>query len=136
MVIREFGFVKLGSKVGEFNNPLGLTVDNKYVYVCDHYNHRIQLLTKETGIYFSQWGNETEDTEQLQFCFPRSIYNHLSEDLIYVGDLGSVQLFRKDSVYLQRLESPSVSGICVMDDRLYVCDCNNNRIQIYERSMS
>jgi len=136
-LLKEFG--SEGSENGAFNYPLGLTVNNKYVYICDRNNHRVQILTKEDGIYFSKWGN---GTKQGQFEDPRSIYNCLSEDLIYVGDSCSVQIFRRDSICIQRLgdkESGTkmnqfniVYGICVMYDRLYVSDWNNHRIQIFE----
>jgi len=50
-ILKEFGTVFSGTKDGEFHYPYGLTVDNKYVYICDNENHRVQILTKE-GILF------------------------------------------------------------------------------------
>jgi len=136
-LLKEFGFVESGSKGGEFNAPSGLTVDNKYVYVCDCLNNRIQILRKENGISFSPWEPGTAIREQGQFYYPRSIYHHLSEDLIYVGDGLCVQLLSKDGVCLQRLyhaTNDPIYGICVMDDRLYLSDSDNQRIRIFERS--
>jgi len=132
-VLKEFG--GNGSQDGEFQCPTGLTVNNKYVYICDYLNDRVQILTKENGIYVSKWGNEKESTKQGEFYNPHSIYNHVLEDLIYVGDQMSIQIFSKDGVCIQRLGDKtsfySVLGICVMDDRLYVSDGSNNRIQIF-----
>jgi len=138
--LKEFGIVP-GSKDGEFGYPCGLTVDNKYVFICDRNNHRIQILTKDNGVYISKWGRGIESTEQGQFSYPESIYHHLSEDLMYIGDRFSVQLFSKDGVCIQRLgdeegihmnQFQEVVGICVMDGRLYVGDCGNRRIQTFE----
>jgi len=141
--LNEFGSRGSSSKIGEFDYPVGLTVDNKYIYICDCSNHRVQILTKENGIYYSKWG--TANTKG-QFINPYGIYNHLPEDIIYVGDASSVQLFSKDGVCIQRLGEEFygskmkqfnwVNGICVMNDRLYVSDCDNRRIQIFKRTTS
>jgi len=138
-VLKTFG--GSGSQDGEFNFPYGLTVDNKYVYICDHRNNRVQIFTKEHGIYVSKWGNGEESTKQGEFYYPTGIYNHLLENLIYVGDLVSMQIFRKDGVCIQRLGDKNfgdqmnqfycVSDICVMDNRLYVSDRFNKRIQVF-----
>jgi len=136
-----------GKILNQFGNqlkgPLGVTVDNKYIYICDRFNHRVQILTKETGIYFSQWGEE-KGTGQGQFYLPRSIYYQILDDVIYVGDWMSVQIFRKDGVCIQRLgeatsgsqinQFDAVHGICVMNDRLYISDGNNERLKIFKRS--
>jgi len=124
--------------------PEGITVDDKYVYLCDCLNHRVQILTKENGIWDSRWGNGIASAEQGQFKYPSSIYDNFSDDLIYVGDRISVQLFRKDGVCVQRLgdiiygkqmnQFKSVYGICVLDERLYVSDGGNKRIQIFKRA--
>jgi len=127
-----------GSKEGEFDFPKGLTVDNRYVYICDWYNHRVQILTKDNGIYVSQLGNGKSSE---QFEYPYSLYNHVSEEVIYVGDAPSVQLFR-EGICIQRLgnecgnqmnQFDGILSICVVDDRLYLSDCYNARIQIFKR---
>jgi len=140
-LVKEFGTIEIGSSNGQFYYPFGLTVDNKYVYICDSFNNRVQILIKENGEFVSKWGKGEASLELGQFSCPNSIYHHLSENLIYVGDNYSVQLFRKDGVCIQRLGEKEfekrmnqfcgVSGICVMDDRLYIDDCDNKRIQIY-----
>jgi len=53
-----YGHIYFGLKHGEFSHPRGLTLNNKYTYICDCFNHRIQILTKEKGHFISQWGNE------------------------------------------------------------------------------
>jgi len=131
-------------KNGEFNHPKGITVDNKYIYICDKANHRIQILVKDNGNFVSKWGNEKRSTEHGLFAFPFSIYYDLPEDLVYIGDLSSVQSFRKDGSCIQRLGDKEhgikmnqfimVFGICVMDDRLYISDNDNKRTQIFKKT--
>jgi len=136
-ILQEFGTVKCGFKDGEFNHPFGVSVDNTYIYICDTLNNRVQIFKKENRNYFSKW-----QPPNIKFNYPYSIYNYLPEDIIYVGDDCSVQLFKKDGVCIQRLggdirgnqmhQFDVVFGMCVLDDRLYVSDNYNNRIQIFK----
>jgi len=142
-VLNKWGNVEYGSNKCEFYRPTGLTVDDKYVYICDQLNHRIQILTKDKGIFFTQWGSGKEGTDQGQFNAPYSIYNHLSEEIFYIGDVCSVQMFTKEGICIQRLGDKEygnkrnqfnyVDGLCLINDRLYVSDTNNQRIQIFKR---
>jgi len=59
---------------GKFYGPTGVTVDDKYAYICDRANHRVQLLTKEKGAYITGWGTGNESTLKGEFSYPRSIY--------------------------------------------------------------
>jgi sugar lactone lactonase YvrE len=46
-----------GSEPGQFNQPLGITVDpTGNVYVADTYNHRIQVFSND-GAFLAQWGS-------------------------------------------------------------------------------
>jgi len=114
-----------GKNQGEFNYPHGLTVTHKYVFICDSYNHRIQILTKDNGKFFNQW--------RKGFSYPKSIYYHDFEEIFYIGDYNSIQLWTND-MCIQRFNSPGsqIYGICVIDDRLYVSDYNNKRVQIFK----
>jgi len=140
-LLQTFGKTTEGSKLGEFNNPLGLTCDHKYLYVCDSGNHRVQVLLKENGSCMNPWG-EGEGTELGQFTKPSSVYYHISEQRIYVGDYYSVQLFDRGGNCLQRIgdkviglemnQFHSVYGISIMEDELLVSDHGNGRIQIFK----
>jgi len=143
-ILTEFGNVNPSSKDGEFQYPYGVSVADQFIYICDCSNNRVQILRKESGIYFSKWGTGKRSTTQGQFTCPFSIYYNLSEDLMYIGDNFSVQLFMKDGTCIQRLgdkingnqmnQFNVVYGICVLDDRLYVSDYGHLRIQIFERA--
>jgi len=137
-VLQIWGNTKKSSKKGEFNDPSGLTVNKNYVYICDCNNHSIQSLTKEIGQFMIQWGDSKEST----IVYPRSIYLDDLSEILYIGDNYSVQLFSKDGICLQRLgdragknidQFDEVSGICIIDELLYVSDYYNSRIQIFKR---
>jgi len=117
------------------NNPRGITVNNKYIYVCDCDNHRFQILNKKNGNFHCQWGNYESREELGQFHDPVSVYYYIEDDNFYIGDSFSVQIFRKDSVCIQRIGRGSklswVAGICIINELLYVSDFNNRRIQIF-----
>jgi len=139
--LQQWGSLRSGEKPGEFSYPGGLAVNSQYVYICDYNNHRIQLLTKESGKYFSQWGTGLPNqAAEGQFYYPLCISYSRSEGIFYVGDRVSVQLFWRDGRCIQRLGGNSfgaldwVYGICVIDEKLYVSDSQNQRILIFQRA--
>jgi len=42
-----WGNVRLGNGEGEYNYPYGITTNNKYLYVCDSNNNRVQIVDKK-----------------------------------------------------------------------------------------
>jgi len=136
-LLKRFGKEEPGCGEGEFNHPLGLAVDQKFLYICDNGNNRVQVLRKDNALYSHQWG--AEGTNEGQFSDLRSI--HLSEDIVYVGDEVSVQLFTTRGGFLQRLGQTKcgdengqffyVNGLLVVADRLYVSDSATRRIQVF-----
>jgi len=133
------GSTASSSKQGEFNRPRGLTVNNNTLYICDHENNRIQSLNKNDFSFCTQWGSKGIDNGQ--FRSPESICNW--ENILYVGDLVSVQLFTSEGTFLKRLGDKKTgnkegqfhyaSGLCCVRDRLYVSDWYNARIQVFQR---
>jgi len=118
-------------------SPYGITVDNKYLYVCDWSNHYIQILDKEKdGKWSHQWGNGEESKDYGQFSFPYTIYYYPFDDIFYVGDVCSVTLYTKENICIQRIGENQFSfilGLCVIDNCLYVSDNDNKRILIFKR---
>jgi len=142
-VLNKWGNIEGGSKQEEFNFPLGLTTNNKYLYLCDSENHRIHVLLKENGQFYQQWGNGKESTEKGQFTYPYCVVYYVEEEIFYIGDNCSVQIFSEDGTCIQRLGDTStgdmmhqfnvIHGICVWGNRLCVSDVNNERIQIFRK---
>jgi len=128
---------KIQKKLGEFNEPRGITLNKDLLYVCDYYNHRIQTFWKVNYIFHNTWGLLGEQNGQ--FNYPYAIC--FSEDIVYVGDGCSVQLFTFDGEFIQRIggkrggkeegQFTNALGICIVKNRLYVSDTNNKRIQIF-----
>jgi len=149
-VLKKFGNEneeQLSSKQGEFNQPCGVTVNIKYLYICDNQNHRIQVLTKDKGIFKTQWGQtKQEERGKGGFYLPYCIfYDEKNEKIFYIGDRFSVSLWMTDGECFQRLgdqqagrkmyQFDAVFGTCKTDDdRLFVSDFENNRIQIFRRT--
>jgi len=135
---QRIGVASSSVKQGEFNNPCGLTIDKTSLFICDSWNDRIQILNKNKNYSFEkeygQWG-----TENGFFVLPYVIYSY--QEVFYIGDAYSVQLFDDNGNFLQKIgktkngeksgEFDYVCGICVVKDRMYVCDSNNKRIQIF-----
>jgi len=142
-ILNRWGTTNESKKQGEFHNPFGITVNNKYVYICDCFNHRVQVLNKRNGSFENQWGKGIEGCKNREFTFVKSIYNNKEEEIFYVGDDFSVQLFKKNGVWIQRIgdqikgtkmgQFNRVFGMCVVDEQLYVVDNCNNRVQIFRR---
>jgi len=130
--ITKFGDKAFSQKVGKFDCPWGVTVNEKNLYVCDCYNHRIQVIDKENGTFICQWKGK----ERL-LKYPRAIL--LYDNLLYVGDLNGIQVYTKDSECIQifgsegsgKEEFQGIRGLCMRDDKLYIVDCLNNRIQVW-----
>jgi len=145
-VLDIYGTTENSLKQGEFNNPYGITLNNKYIYVCDCGNHRVQILyknrqTNNEKLFVNQWDNY--GNKNIQFRYPYSIYYDIGEEIFYVGDVYNVQLITKWGMCLQKLDSQTygnmmnqfyyVYGITINEDRLFVCDYDNYRIQIFAK---
>jgi len=139
-LIRTMGTKEAGSAHGQFNYPLGISLDNKNLYVCDAYNDRVQVLTKD-GKYVTTWGKLGKEFGE--FSRPLSIYYYGPEEIFYIGDSVSLQLFDKNGKCKQRLGNQNrgstmqqfntIRGISILNNYLYVSDSDNFRIQIFRR---
>jgi len=111
-----------------------VTIDEKYLYVCDCINDRVQILEKENGKFKEQWKCGFR-----KFYYPLSIL--LYEPFIYVGDVNGIQVFSKDENNQciesfgkkgrQTEEFTYVTGLCIVNDHLYIVDSGNIRIQVW-----
>jgi len=105
----------------------------KNLYICDCYNHRIQVINKENGIFIRQWKGKERFLE-----YPRAIL--LYANLLYVGDLNGIQIYTKDSDCIQifgskgsgKEEFQGVRGLCMRKEKLYIVDCLKKRIQVWK----
>jgi len=96
-------------------------------------------------MFQTQWGG-IESSEFGYFSSPSCIYNDIEEEIFYVGDQSSLQLFLPNGECLQRIgeknsgeamnEFDGVYGICKINNQLCVCDNGNDRIQIFNLIMN
>ena len=122
---------------GQFSSPRGISIDRNTneVFIADRSNSRIQVLTAE-GEYLSSFG-----TAHLKE--PHSIC--VSQDAVFVTD-GATECLLKFSFAGQfiiktgcRGTKPGcfsgITGLCYEAGLVYVCDCNMQRIQVFNTNL-
>ena len=128
-----------GSDPGQLKSSCGLAVDDqmKRIFVADYKNRRIQIFTFD-GTYLSEFG-EADLFEPYGLC--------VRGDTIYVTDLGH-NAYLSFSVKSQKVISKVGSegeangqfdvpyGIDIDSDNklIYVCDCLNNRVSLFDQT--
>jgi len=131
--IKKFGNIECSKKEGEFDSPEGLTVDEKYLYVCDTLNNRVQVIDKKNGLFIRQWKGGISS-----FVMPRSIL--LYDNFLYVGEHCRIQVFSKKGYCLQLFGSQGdgegefggIIGLCIGNEKLFILDIENERIQVWK----
>ena len=122
---------------GEFRNPRGISIDRvkNEVFIADSDNCRIQVLTTE-GKYLRSFG-----TDHLKE--PHGIC--VSQDGVFVTDLTKECLLRfsLEGQFINKTGSRGttpgcfiqIRGLCYKAGLVYVCDCNMQRIQIFDLNL-
>ena len=113
-----------GSSVGQFKNPSGIFVNQKYVYVVDTGNTRISIFNK-TGSFVYSWGMHGDNHGM--FYMPVSINaNHKNE--IFVGDeeKSFIQIFDTKGNYREQIDSSLLEGESFSGIRALVFDSQDN----------
>ena len=121
-----------GKKVGEFDDPCGLTLYDNEVYVCDRNNHRIQIFDLDLN-FVRSIGSRGEGRGE--FDEPHDVTFDTAGNM-YVAELGNerVQVMDKGGQFIRefgegKLKEPS--GLYIADKYVYVSgDC----IVVYETS--
>jgi len=140
-IIKNYGTDVASSICGNFHYPNGVTTDEKYLYVCDYGNFRIQVLEKDNGQFVTCWGKYGLK-ENGDFYAPSGIY--LYEDLLYVSDWYRIQVFdKKKGKWIQNIgqvlgKTGTEAGqfnipkcFVIVNRRLYLTDWGNHRIQVF-----
>jgi len=128
-LIKQFG--KGGSGNGEFSTPGGIDVDDTFIYIADHSNHRVQVFYLENCTYSHQWGGSATGNGQFQNPWTIRLY----DGLVYVGDHTCIQVFTKDGQFLCRFDKTEFSlvrGMSIVGNRLYVSDHGTNRVVVLQ----
>lgn len=100
---------KGGKGEGEFDSPSGIAVDSENnLYVMDLYNHRLQKFDRD-GNFLATWGKQQKVNNVKAVLFP---------------------LFPKEAPGGFYYPAKVAVGL---DDRVYVSDSYNNRIQVFTK---
>jgi DNA-binding beta-propeller fold protein YncE len=136
-LLGEFG--SRGGEPGQFNFPTNIARDAAgRLYVTDSMNFRVQTFTPQ-GRYVSSFGKLGDGSGDLSR--PKGIALD-SDGHVYVveGFHDVVQIFDSDGRFLLAFGEPGqgagelwlATGIAIHDDRIYVADSSNQRVQVFE----
>ena len=124
----------------ELSYPTGVAVNrrNRKVYICDTYNHRIQILNSDLTFSSSFGSHGSGDG---QFYYPWDVALD-STGNVYVADSSGhrIQVFTPEGKFLRKfgkygsgdgeLNCPSSVSVD-SDDIVYVTECNNHRVSMF-----
>ena len=141
-----------GSSNTQFYAPRGVAVsaaDNR-IYVVDS-NHCVQVFDGTTGNYelIATLGTGSDGASNTQFNYPQGVAVSSTDNLIYVADYDNhrVQIFDGATRnYIATLGTTGSKGasntkfnkpvsiaVSEADNRIYVADSNNNRVQVFDK---
>ena len=124
-----------GKKEGQFDDPRRLTLYNNEVYMCDHYNHRIQIFDLDLN-FVRSIGSRGEGRGE--FDEPHDVKFDTAGNM-YVAEWGNgrVQVVDRSGQFIQhfgegKLKGPS--GLHIADKYVYVSDYSGHCIVVFETS--
>lgn len=115
---------QMGSSSGQFRNPSGIFVSDKYVYVADTGNSRIAMFNKTGGFLYS-WGTQGKGAGMFQT--PMAIdSDHRGE--LFVGDAeqGTIQLFDSIGTYKDHIDSSLADSASFLGIKALAFDSHDN----------
>ena len=123
----------------DFNDPYGITLYNKEVYVCDCNNHRIRVFDLDLN-FKRAIGSYGKERGKLSTPYDVKFD---SAGYMYVADWGNerVQVFDNEGCYIRLLNEEEQgkklcrpSSLHIVDKYVYVSDYNGGCIVVYETS--
>ena len=127
-----------GSDHGAFNCPRGVAVIGDRVFVCDYNNHRLQVFTKERLEFVKTIGSQSQGDEQVI-----SPFDITQDELgnMYVCNYGNnrVKLLNKQGEFQLSFSKKAngqlniPSGVCVVDQFVYVVECWGDCVSVFSR---
>ena len=127
-----------GSKEGKFNNPRGVTIYDRQVYVCDRDNHRIQVFDLDLNFIRSIGSRGKRRGE---FVAPDDVKFDTAGNMYVVEyDNKRVQVMNSSGHCIRvfgqegegKLSAPT--ALHIVDKLVYVSDLSQHRIVVYETS--
>ena len=132
-----------GKGMGQLNNPRGITVDNKTgnIYIAEHLDNCVKVLDR-TGKYLFKFGDNENEGKMYQpismaICGDRILISHFNHCILNY-QLNGKFISRIGKHGLRNLEFVFPFGLTINESNgdIYICDRNNNRIQILNKDFS
>lgn len=130
---------KKGSLIGEFNFPLGVCYFNGFIYVSDHDNKRVQVLT-HNGDYVKEIKLvKNPGKRNVAFAKDQDLINSpwclcVAEDTIAVLDFcENVYFYNFDGHLRHIIQDNTINSICLTDGYLFT-HSNDGTLACYEKS--
>ena len=133
--VRSFGHATDGSGKG-FDQPRDLSFDAEgKIYICEY--SRVQVVD-ENGQYLYHFGQKNEGAEQLMDARGISVFG----DNVYISEYNNhcISVFKTSGEFITsfgkkgsgrgELNNPHAIAID-SDGFVYVCDCGNQRVQVF-----
>ena len=132
-----------GNGMEQLNYPAGVTVDNitGNIYIADQFNHCVKVFDS-TGKYLFKFG---DNEGEWKMCYPRGVSIYGDRILITQGN-SCILNYQLNGKFISRigregrgeLEFDIPFGLTIDESNgdIYICDRNNNRIQILNNDLS
>lgn len=127
-----------GAGDAQFNFPTHLAIADGLVHVNDSMNFRVQVLDT-AGAFVTAFGQQGDEAGYL--AYPKGLAVD-SQGHVYVAEAVEhrIQIFERGGRYLMDFGEPGAgpgafampAGLTMHEDRLYVCDSRNGRVQVFE----
>ena len=130
-----------GDKEGQFFSPHGASIHclTGNVFVADQCNNRVQVFDKD-GQYLYKFGDR-DGAGKMEFPVHVDFYQNKVFISQYEG--GCLLVYDLNGTFLQQIGTPGNGegqfndpfGITInqSDGKIFVCDCGNNRVQIFSK---
>jgi len=130
-----FSFGSGGEDEGEFDNPVGLTVDQQAnIYVADRDNHRVQIFDKDFN-FISEFGTLGEDFGELNSPYDVAVLSN--GDVIVSDTNGRLSKFDPDGDFIEAIGETYLSnplGLFVdSEDNILVADWDLHSVFIFDQ---
>ena len=129
---------KRGVTAEQFNFPTHLAIADGLLYVNDSMNFSIKVFDVN-GSFVTMFGRQGDEAGFL--AHPKGLAVD-SEGHIYVAEAlaGTIQIFDRNGRFMMEFGGPGTgagafampAGLAMDEDRLYVCDSRNGRVQVFE----
>ena len=134
-----------GKLAGQFDHPIGVTVHRGHIIVCDHDNHRVQVLRCWDGVHVRSFGGIKPSKQAGKFHRPQGVAVDCDNNII-VTDQGNHRIQSINYISGQQVltigtfgdgarQFANPCGLAIHPSgHIVICDSGNHRLQILDAS--